>query len=119
MLHRAQWRYQRMEDLAGFVALHILLSSGAKFPRPGAPQPPPDPTTPTFERLMGRPPVPFFDPVPPSEEQQAEDDERKRVAAERLARAQMQVWEATMRRAHPEKIVDDPDDEEPEPSPPA
>ena len=117
MLDHAMWSYARQADLAGMIATDVLIAGGVTFPKPGATAKTPDSTVPTFERVMGRPPTPFFDPEQLTPEQEAEEAERKRVTAEKLARAQMQMWEAEMRREHPNLVVDETPGE-PEPSPP-
>lgn len=107
MLRGAVRRITLAEDLIAMLRLDVLIAGEVRFPRPGAPHPAPDPTLPTFERLMGRPPTPWLsDPPPPTPEQEEEEAERKREAAEKLARAQAQVWEATLRRNHPNMIVE-------------
>ena len=53
---------------------------------------------------MGREPVPLIDPPAKTAAEEAAEDERRRETAAKLALAQMQHYEATIRRARPELI---------------
>jgi hypothetical protein len=115
MLEGVLWRHQRYEDLAGMIMTDVLIAGGVKYSHPGAPPVPPDLTRPTFEKVMGRLPVPFFDPIPTTPEEEAAEQERQAALEAKAARIQAMHFEAIMRRDHPEMLVGD---EEPEQSPP-
>jgi hypothetical protein len=114
MLRGAIRRYELLVDLFGAVRVDTLVAGGVTFSdTPG----PPRKNAPTFERLMGRLPVPLVDPPPKTPAEIAAEEEQAKMAAGKLALAQAQLWEAGFRATHPDRVVDAPG--ETEPSPPA
>jgi hypothetical protein len=91
--------YQLLEDLLGRVRRDVLIAGGAVKP---------DKSPPTFADVMGREPVPLIDPPAKTPAEEAAEEERRLETAAMLALAQLQHYEATIRRARPDIIEGDP-----------
>lgn len=89
MMRHEIHRRQVTEDLVGHLRLTMLIANGVTFP---ANPPPPKPGLPTFERLMGREPVPFMPGQRPAEQAPEE-------MSEAAARAHAMVTVAGLRKA--------------------
>jgi hypothetical protein len=121
LLRGAIRRQQLQEDLIGHLRLAIYVANGVKFSRRAADAPIP-PDHPTFERLMGRAPVPYVDPPPKTDAERAREEETEREAEEKrakqaalLAQAQLQLWEAQVRANRPGMIDESPPGQHEEP----
>ena len=91
------------------------MGAGVTFGEPGATDGlPPKPGLPTFDRIMGREPVPLAGPLRKQEAPPEVDEAEQEAAANRIARAQAMLYEAAYKRKH---LANGPAPE-PEPSPP-
>jgi hypothetical protein len=82
-------RYRWLEDQVGWLRRDILIAQGVTLSdAPG----PPKPGTPTFEALVGRPPVSLADPFRDLAEPRSELEEAE--AADRIARASLALAQA-------------------------
>jgi hypothetical protein len=87
-------RRQVTEDLFGYLRLAVYAAAGVTFPEHPGPM---KPGTPTFEKIMGRDPVPFVPGMPPRAAQEPEE------LSDSAARAQAMITIATLKKSKKER----------------
>jgi hypothetical protein len=87
-------RRQVTEDLFGYLRLAVLIAGQVTFSEHA---PPMKPGTPTFEKLMGRAPVPFVPGMPPADPPPPDE------LSESAARAQAMITIAGLKKSKKER----------------